>query len=284
MKALKLAGIVGWPVAHSLSPVLHSYWLRKLGIDGLYVPLAARREDFGTLIEAIRKAGFSGVNVTGPHKVAAFALAHRCDAAAKDSESANLLLFDREGLIEAKNTDSFGLEASLTGALGKGALKGKTVVLVGAGGAARAAVIALEALNALEIRIANRNPARAETMARSFGPRLKARLSVHAFDDWPHIGEGAALLVNATSAGMKGQPPLKLRLDVLPKGAAVCDLVYNPIETRLLRQAKARKLKIVDGLGMLMHQAAPSFKAFYGVMPTATKAVRARLKSVLDGR
>jgi shikimate dehydrogenase len=158
------------------------------------------------------------------------------------------------------------------------------VVLLGAGGAARAAIIALEALKVREIRIANRNPARTETIARSLGPRLKARLSVHELEDWPQIGEGAALLVNATSAGMKGQPPLKLRLDVLPKGAAVCDLVYNPLETRLLKQAKARKLKIVDGLGMLMHQAAPSFKAFYGIMPTVTKAMRAHLLGALDDR
>jgi shikimate dehydrogenase len=274
----KLAGVIGWPIAHSLSPKLHAHWLAEHKIDGFYVPLAVQREDFARVVDALKRAGFAGLNVTLPHKEAAFALAHRFDDAARAAGSANLLIFANDGLIEARNTDSAGLQASLEEELGKGAIAGREVVLLGAGGAARAAVFALAGLGARTIRIVNRSPARAEAIAAALAANVKAELSPSA---WPGAAAGASLLVNATSAGMKGAEKLPIDLAPLPAGAAVCDLVYNPVETDLIRTAKGRGLKTVSGLGMLMHQAVPAFEAFFGVKPNVTPSLRRELEAAL---
>jgi shikimate dehydrogenase len=276
----RIAGIVGWPVRHSVSPVLHGHWLAEHGIDGAMVPLAARAEDFALVIDAIRRAGFVGVNVTVPHKEAAFALAHDCDAAAKSAGAANLLVF-REARIEGRNTDALGLQESLRENIGT--LEGGSAVLLGAGGAARGAVLALEALGAGEIHILNRDAGRAKTLAASLASAIKAKLAPGALTDWNKAAIGAALLVNSTSAGMTGHPPLDIDLAPLPQGAAVCDIVYNPLETDLLKRAAARGHKTIDGLGMLMHQAVPSFEAFFGVKPKVTPALRAALIEALGG-
>ncbi len=264
-----LAGVVGWPVAQSLSPVLHGFWLAKHGIDGAYVPLAIRREDFGAALRGLRLAGFQGVSVTVPHKEAAFALATRHDADAERAGAVNQLVFEGEEIL-GLNTDVAGLAASLDGI----ALQGRPTVLLGAGGAARAAVLALERLGASQIRILNRNPARARALA---GPRVVVA------ETWEAAAKDAALVVQATSAGMKGAPSLDLPMDALPKDATVCDIVYNPLETEFLRRAKAAGLKTVDGLGMLMHQAVPAFRAFYGVEPAVTPALRRALEGRLRG-
>jgi len=277
----KLAGVVGWPVGHSLSPRLHGFWLSQYGIDGAYVPLPVRREDFARVVDGLRRAGFAGLNVTIPHKEAAFAIAHDLDAAAKAAGAVNLLLFGNDGRIEGRNTDAAGLAASLSEGLGAESLRGKQVVLVGAGGAARAAILALSGLGAAEIRIVNRNQARAEALAQSFAGRVSAQLVPALWSDWEQTAAGAALLVNATSAGMSGNAPLDLALEALAKDAAVCDIVYNPLETALLKAARARGQRTVDGLGMLMHQAVPAFAAFYGVTPAVTPALRAGLEKAL---
>jgi shikimate dehydrogenase len=274
----KVAGIIGWPVAHSLSPALHGFWLAAHKIDGAYVPLAVRREDLSGVLESLQDAGFKGVNLTVPHKEAGFALAHETDKAARVAGAANLLIFEN-GRIKGRNTDSLGLAASLHDA--EIAIAGEAVVLLGAGGAARAAVLALETLGAKEIRILNRNVSRAQAMAASLAPKIRARLSVHSLTDWTTAAGGAKLLLNATSAGMAGHEKLNLNLDPLPADAAVCDIVYNPLETDLLKHAKARGLKTVDGLGMLMHQAVPAFEAFYGVTPKVTAELRRHLEAVL---
>ncbi len=276
----RLAGIVGWPVGHSMSPKLHGFWIEEYGIDAAYVPLAVRREDFATAMNGLRLAGFRGVNVTVPHKEAAFALADRCDVAAEIAGAANLLLFRDEG-IDASNTDAVGLAASLNENLGAGALAGSPAVIWGAGGMARAAVCALSDLRVSEIRILNRNKARAESLAAALAPRTRAKLVCAGFEDWGQAGKDATLLVNATSTGMKGVPPLALPLDVLPASAAVLDAVYNPLETRLLAEAKARGLRTIDGLGMLMHQAVPAFAAFFGVAPKISAALRSVLEEAL---
>ena len=277
----KLAGVVGWPVGHSLSPRLHGFWLSQYGIDGAYVPLPVRREDFARVVDGLRRAGFAGLNVTIPHKEAAFAIAHDLDAAAKAAGAVNLLLFGNDGRIEGRNTDAAGLAASLSEGLGAESLRGKQVVLVGAGGAARAAILALSGLGAAEIRIVNRNQARAEALAQSFAGRVSAQLVPALWSDWEQTAAGAALLVNATSAGMSGNAPLDLALEALAMDAAVCDIVYNPLETALLKAARARGQRTVDGLGMLMHQAVPAFAAFYGVTPAVTPALRAGLEKAL---
>jgi shikimate dehydrogenase len=274
----KLAGVIGWPIAHSLSPRLHGFWLREHGIDGAYIPLPTPREDFAQIINSLRKLGFAGVSVTVPHKETAFALAHDLDEAAQIAGAVNLLVFNGNR-IEGRNTDAAGLAASLVEQLGK--LDGKDVVLLGAGGAARACVLALSNLGARKISIVNRNIARAEALARALEGKVSAQLVPTMFANWGKIAGDAALLVNATSAGMSGAPPLDLSLEPLPKSAAVCDIVYNPLETALLKQARARGHRVVDGLGMLMHQAVPAFAAFYGVTPKVTPALRGELEKAL---
>jgi len=277
----KLAGVIGWPVSHSLSPVLHGHWLEQYGIDGAMIPLAARVEDFAAVIDGARRAGLKGVNVTVPHKESAFAIAHKVDAAAKSAGAANLLIF-QDGKIEGRNTDSLGLAESLRENIGS--LNGKPVVLLGAGGAARGAILALEMLGAGKIHLLNRDAHRAKTLAASLAPQVKAAVEPGALNEWSMVAGDAALVVNSTSAGMGANPPLDIDLAVLSQDAAVCDIVYNPLETKLLKDASARGHKTIDGLGMLMHQAAPSFEAFFGVRPEVTPALRAVLVKVLSER
>lgn len=279
---LHLAGVIGWPIAHSLSPRLHSHWLAECGIRGSYIPLPVRPEDFGETCRALPKMGFVGANVTVPHKEAAFALAHKADRAAEQTGAANLLLFTG-GLIEARNTDGYGLVASLEQSLGKHALKGGSAVLLGAGGAARAAIFALETLGVESIIILNRNRVRAETMVAALQPHLRARLSVAAATDWGDIAGRVRILINATSGGMRGAGPLELSLEGLRADAAVCDLVYNPVQTRLLEDARRRGHRTIDGLGMLIHQAVPAFEAFYGTRPAISEGLRQSLAEAIGG-
>jgi shikimate dehydrogenase len=277
----RIAGVIGWPVTHSLSPVLHGHWLAVYGIDGAMIPLAARREDFSAIIDGVRRAGFRGVNVTVPHKEAAFVLAHRTDDAARMAGAANLLIFHGKE-IEGRNTDTFGLMESLRGSIG--GLDGKTVVLLGAGGAARGVILALQTLGAGKIHLLNRDAGKAKSLAAALAPHLTVTIAPGALDDWNEAAKGAALLVNSTSAGMGANPPLDIDWTALPKAAVVCDIVYNPLETKLLKDAAARGHKTIDGLGMLMHQAVPSFEAFYGVKPDVTPALRDALVKALRDR
>lgn len=275
----KIAGVVGWPIAHSLSPLLHGYWLREMKIDGALVPLAVRREDFACVVMSLQRAGFRGVNVTVPHKEAAFALAHNCDAAAKAAGAANLLVFHPDGRIEGRNTDMTGLMESVMESMGR--LEGQTVILLGAGGAARGAVLALDKLGAAKVHILNRHADKAVMLARSLQPLVSCTLLPGGLGDWGSVAGTAGLLINTTSAGMKGHAALALDLTVLPGRATVLDIVYNPLETQLLKDARARGHAGIDGLGMLMHQAAPSFEAFFGVKPKVTPGLRAQLEQAL---
>ncbi|HEV7960185.1 MAG TPA: shikimate dehydrogenase [Rhizomicrobium sp.] len=275
----KVAGVIGWPIAHSVSPALHGYWLRELHVDGALVPLAVARENFARVIRALQQAGFQGVNVTVPHKEAAFALADQTDGAAKAAGAANLLIFHANGRIEARNTDMVGLRDSLREKLG--GLEGRTVILLGAGGAARGAVLALNELGAARVHILNRHLGKAHTLARALAPMVKSELLPGDLKDWAEMAGDADLLVNATSAGMKGHPSLALDLAGLRASAAVLDIVYNPLETELLKNAKTRGHTAIDGLGMLMHQAVPSFEAFFGVRPKVTPGLRALLEQIL---
>ncbi|HEY0301075.1 MAG TPA: shikimate dehydrogenase [Rhizomicrobium sp.] len=280
----RIAGVMGWPVAQVFSPRLHGFWLAQTGIDGALVPLAVRPEDFATVVRGLMKAGFKGSSVTVPHKEAAFALCHDCDLAARAAGAVNLLIFHASGRIEGCNTDATGLAAALRETLGADCVRGKTAVLLGAGGAARAAVVALHDLGAAEIRIVNRTRARAEQLAAALAPQVAPKLVVHDEADWAGGASGAVLAVNTTSAGMKGAPSLDLDLGALPASAAVCDIVYNPLETPLLKKARTAGLRTVDGLGMLMHQGVPAFEAFFGVVPKVTPALRAHLEEALRAR
>jgi len=184
--------------------------------------------------------------------------------------------------MEGRNTDALGLADSLREEIG--ALDGKSVVLLGAGGAARGAVLALDMLGAGNIHLLNRDSKKAASLASALASHVKAKLEPGALMDWTRAAGDAALVVNSTSAGMAGNPPLEIALEALPKNAAVCDIVYNPLETRLLKDAAARGHRTVDGLGMLMHQAAPSFEAFFGIRPKVTPALREALVKVLRAR
>ncbi|HKD47137.1 MAG TPA: shikimate dehydrogenase [Rhizomicrobium sp.] len=276
--AAKVAGVIGWPIVHSISPTLHGYWLRENKVDGALVPLAVARENFARVVRALQLSGFRGANVTLPHKEAAFALADQSDAAAKTARAANLLIF-HDSHIEARNTDMVGLRESIRERLGD--LKGRNVVLLGAGGAARGAILALDELGAANVHILNRHPEKAASLVRELGPLVACALEADDLRDWNKAAGTAHLVINATSAGMKGHSPLAVDLGALCSTASVFDIVYNPLETHLLKDAKTRGHVIIDGLGMLMHQAVPSFEAFFGVRPKVTDGLRAFLEKSL---
>ena len=274
----RLAAIIGWPVSHSLSPALHGYWLKEHGVLGAYVPLSVRPEDFADCVTALARMEFAGANVTLPHKEAAFALCATHDEDALATAAVNTLVF-KSGKIHGLNTDGRGFAANLAEALGEGAARAGPAVVIGAGGAARAIVLVLARAGAPEIRVVNRTRARAEELR-----KLLKNAPVKVFDwaDWGKAFAGAGLLVNATSIGMLGGPTLEISLENLARQAAVADIVYNPLETNLLRAARARGHKTVDGLGMLMHQAVPCFAAWFGVTPKVTPELRAALERALS--
>ncbi|MBL0928764.1 MAG: shikimate dehydrogenase [Alphaproteobacteria bacterium] len=266
----KLAGVIGWPVKHSRSPRLHGFWAKHYGIDAAYVPLAVKPEDFDAAVRALPKLGFAGANVTVPHKEAALKLADIVDASAKRIGAANTLIFHADGKIEARNTDAFGFGAHLTQSAPDWR-KDRPAVVLGAGGAARAILVGLLDAGVPEIRLANRTRARADNLAKEFGSKIRVV-------DWAAREtalDKAGLLVNTTTQGMDGQPALDIDLAGLPADAVVNDLVYVPLETPLLAQARKRGLKTVDGLGMLLHQGRPGFAAWFGTMPDVTPELRA---------
>jgi len=268
--AARLAGVMGWPVAHSRSPRLHGFWLEHYGIDGAYLPLPVRPEKLEAALRALPVLGFAGCNLTIPHKEAALKLIDRIDPLAKRIGAVNTVVVSSEGELSGSNTDVFGFrENLLAGAPGWRADRGPAVV-IGAGGASRAALAVLTDGGAKEIRLLNRTRDRAEALAALFGPTVK----VIDWDERAAALEGTTLLVNSTSLGMTGQPPLDLALDALPRDAVVTDMVYVPLETQLLRDARHRGNVAVDGLGMLLHQARPGFAAWFGVEPTVTPELR----------
>jgi shikimate dehydrogenase len=269
--AAKIAGVMGWPVAHSRSPALHGFWLAEYGIDGAYVPLPVRPKDLWRALQALPLLGFAGCNLTIPHKKAALEVMDEIDVTAERTGAVNTVVVDRHGRLVGSNTDGFGfLEALRAAVPGWTAARGPAVVL-GAGGAARGVVAALIDDGAPEIRLVNRTPARAAALV----TELEGPVRVIAWHERAQSLAGAALLVNATSLGMEGQPPLELPLDPLPSDAVVNDIVYVPLETSLLAAARARGNPVVDGLDMLLHQARPGFAAWFGVEPKVTPALRA---------
>ncbi|WP_417793747.1 shikimate dehydrogenase [Terasakiella pusilla] len=266
----KLAGVVGWPVSHSKSPRLHGFWLEQYKIDGTYVPLAIKPEDFESAIRGLQKSGFKGVNVTVPHKESALKIADKVSARAEKIGAANTLVFQEDGLIFADNTDGFGFFENLKqGAVDWQADAGPAVVL-GAGGAARAVIVALAEAGVPEIRLTNRTRARAENLA----AELDAPITVVDWEDRNAALEDCNLLTNTTTLGMHGQGLLEIDLFDLPKTALVNDIVYVPLMTNLLEKAHAHGCPIVDGIGMLLHQARPGFEAWFGTDPQVTDELR----------
>jgi shikimate dehydrogenase len=274
----KLAAVIGWPVRQSVSPVLHSHWLKLHGIKGAYVALPIEPANFGRCVAALPLMGFAGASVTVPHKEAAFALVSSLDEDSHATGAVNTLVFKGDEIV-GMNTDVRGFAASLSETLGADAARKGPAAVLGAGGAARAIVLALQRAGSPEIRIVNRTPARSETLARSAGGAIRPV----PWGDWKAAFADAALLVNTTSLGMTGKPSLEIALDHLPRDASVADIVYNPLETDLLRAAKARGHATMDGLGMLMHQAVPAFAAWFGVTPKVTPELRDDLERAVRG-
>ncbi|MCH2076662.1 MAG: shikimate dehydrogenase [Rhodobacteraceae bacterium] len=268
--SVPLAGVVGDPISHSKSPLLFRHWLKRYGIAGHYIPMPIAAENFEQVIRALPKAGFVGLNVTLPHKTAALAIADKTTDRAIMIGAANTLIFRRDGLIHADNTDGYGFIANLkAGAPNWDPFWGSAAVL-GAGGAARAVISSLLEAGVQEILLSNRTKGKADTLRSDFGSRVTVV-------DWIEAGdaiEEAKTIVNTTSLGMVGQPELRVPLDGLAPGDVVTDLVYAPLETGLLATARAAGCTVIDGLGMLLHQAVPGFERWFGQRPEVTEDTR----------
>ena len=276
------AGVVGWPVAHSKSPLIFAHWFAQTGIAGSYSRFAMPPEGFAEAFRALPKAGLRGVNVTLPHKLAALEAADEASAAARAIGAANTICFAADGRIFADNTDGYGFIENLRAGAPTWSANAGPALVLGAGGAARAVIHALLEAGAPAIRLANRTGDKAEALAEHFGPCVEVV-------DWTARATatgGAATIVNATSLGMTGNPALELSLDDAPATALVCDIVYTPLETPLLTAARACGLTTVDGLGMLLHQARPGFQAWFGADPAVTPALRRAVlgKAGLEGQ
>ncbi|MDR3518548.1 MAG: shikimate dehydrogenase [Azospirillaceae bacterium] len=270
----RVAGVIGWPVAHSRSPRVHGYWLDLYGIDGAYVPLAVPPQRLGDAIRGLAALGFRGANVTVPHKQAVMPFLDVIEAAAQRIGAVNTIVVGDNGLLTGTNTDGFGFLANLRAACpGWRAADGPAVV-IGAGGAARAVVVSLLDAGVPSVRLINRTDARAHDLAGALGGAPGTAIEVVAWDQRAAALGDAGLLVNTTTQGMEGHAALDLVLDDLPGAATVTDIVYTPLETPLLAAARARGNPVVDGLGMLLHQARPGFQAWFGRLPEVTPALR----------
>ncbi len=272
-----LAGVMGWPVAHSRSPKLHGHWLAEYGIPGAYVLLPVQPDRLEAAVRGLPALGFAGCNVTVPHKEAVMRLIDHVDPAARRIGAVNCLIVGADGSIAGRNNDGYGYLHSLLEAKPDWRADTGPAVVLGAGGGARAVVAALVDQGAPEVRLINRSPGRAEQLAADIGGPIRAL----PWAERETALDGAALLVNTTTQGMVGQTPLEIRLDALPRTALVSDIVYIPLETPFLAAARARGNPTVNGLGMLLHQARPAFEAWFGVLPTVTPALRAAIEATI---
>ena len=276
-KPFLLAGVMGWPVAHSRSPAIHNHWIRHYGLNGSYVLLPVQPERIADAVRGLRALGFAGCNITIPHKVAAMPLMDRIDPLAARIGAINTVVVEKDGTLSGYNTDAYGYIQSLLDARPDWRADAGPVTVLGAGGAARAILVALAERGAKEIRLCNRSPDKAQALAAEFGAPIRAV----PWEQREDALEDCALLVNTTSLGMKGQAPLEIALDRLPRHALVSDIVYVPLETPLLAAARARGNVAVDGLGMLLNQARPAFEHWSGVMPTLTPELRRLIEATL---
>lgn len=275
---MKRACVVGWPVSHSRSPLIHRYWLARHEIDGSYTRLAVRPEAAAGFLGNLRAQGYVGCNVTIPHKEKAYTVAAEARRAAQAAAAANTLWYEGNKLV-ADNTDGAGFMSNLRAVAPRLDVGGAIVSVLGAGGAARGIVFALLESGVGEIRVFNRTRPRADAVAKYFGAKVKAfdwdRRNSSSHDAW--------LLVNTTPLGMPGTDPLGLDVSALDQNCVVADIVYVPIVTPLLAAARERGLAIVDGLGMLLHQAVPGFERWFGVRPQVTDELRALLERDIEG-
>jgi shikimate dehydrogenase len=270
-----LAGVMGWPIAQSRSPILHNYWIQKYNLNGRYVPLAVQPERLSEAMRGMRALGFRGCNVTMPHKLNIMPLLDSVTDTAKRIGAVNTVVIAEDGTMSGTNNDGNGYVDNVLDVAPAWKPDAGPIAILGAGGAARAIVVALIERGAKEIRLINRTFERAERIAAEFGTPVKAIR-------WERRGEiiaDVALLTNATNQGMTGKPPLDISLDRLSKQTLVSDLIYVPPETPFLEAARKRGNVTVNGLGMLLHQARPAFKAWFGVMPNITPDLRVTIEA-----
>ncbi|MEC9342857.1 MAG: shikimate dehydrogenase [Pseudomonadota bacterium] len=272
------AFVTGWPVGHSLSPLMHGHWLARHGIDGSYEALEKAPGEIGGFFDALPESGWAGGNVTLPHKQAAFRACGSLDDAARAIGAVNTLWVEN-GKLAGSNTDAYGFLANLDAEAGDWD-DASTALVLGAGGAARAIVHALVSRGFSDIAIANRTIERAAELVALSGNRARAL----AWEGVEHAVRDAAIIVNTTSLGMNGQPPLDVDLAVARDGTIVTDIVYTPLRTGLLASASERGLRTVDGLGMLMHQAVPGFERWFGTRPEVDERLRAVMVAELERR
>lgn len=267
---IPLAAVIGHPIAHSRSPALHGYWLKRYGLKGFYIPMDVAPQDLERVLRTLPEMGFVGANVTIPHKEAILQIADIISDRAALIGAANTLIFRKDGKIHADNTDGSGFIANLRQNAPQWDPSSGPAAVLGAGGAARAVVAALIEVGAPEIRIVNRTRPRAEALKSDFGAKVVVQ-------DWTQVGSmiaDCATLVNTTSLGMTGKPDLVVNLDHLNPRCLVTDLVYAPLKTQLLIEAEDRGNPVVDGLGMLLHQAVPGFERWFGIRPEVDEATR----------
>lgn len=265
-----MAGVMGWPVMHSRSPMIHNFWFAQQGLAGSYVPLAIRPEGLEAALRALHPLGFAGCNVTIPHKQEAMKIVDEIDESARKIGAISCVTVRADGTLLGSNNDAFGFIRNVQHSEPSWRADAGPIVVMGAGGGSRAVCYGLMQAGAKEIRLVNRNLARVEAVASEFGAPIKAYPWAQRHD----VLAGAAMLVNTTSQGMVGQTPLDLSLDKLPNTALVTDIVYIPLTTPLLAAAKARGNKTVAGLGMLLHQGPLAWKLWFGLEPTVSEELR----------
>jgi shikimate dehydrogenase len=272
-----LAGVMGWPVMHSRSPMLHNHWFRQYGLAGSYVPLAIRPEGLGAALRALHPLGFAGVNLTIPHKQQALTIVDEVDAVARSIGAISCVVVKPDASLAGTNNDCWGFIQNLRQEQPDWRADRGPIVVIGAGGGSRAVCYGLAQEGAREIRLVNRTLARAEGIADEFGGPITAVPWEHRNDAL----EGAAMVVNTTSLGMVGQPVLDISLEKLPAGAIAADIIYIPLETPFLAAARQRGNRTVNGLGMLLNQGRPAWKAWFGVEPEVTAELRAMIEETI---
>lgn len=273
-----IAGVIGWPVGHSQSPRLHGFWLDEHGIDGAYIPMPVSPDHIETAIASLPKLGFRGANVTVPHKIAAFETADELSPAAKAIGAVNTLVCREDGSIFGDNTDGYGFIANLKAGAPDWSPSDRPALVLGAGGAARAVVWSLIDAGVPSVLLANRTAEKAAAIAAD----MDGSVDVIPWDDRHDAVGVAGVIANTTSLGMTGKPPLDLRIENAIASTTVTDIVYAPLETPLLRDARDHGCITVDGLGMLLHQAVPGFEAWFGVRPDVTPALRNHVLSGIN--
>jgi len=274
-----LAGVMGWPVMHSRSPLMHSHWFRQHGLAGTYVPLAIEPAGLAAALKALRPLGFAGCNLTIPHKQQAMTIVDEVDTVAKRIGAISCVVVRPDGSLSGTNNDWFGFIHNLKQEQPGWRGDAGPVVVLGAGGGARAVCYGLMQVGAKEIRLVNRTFARAKGIAGEFGGSIQALPWERRHDSL----DGAAMVVNATSQGMVGQPALDLRLDKLSKTALAADIIYIPLETPFLAAARQRGNRTANGLGMLLHQGRPAWKMWFGIEPVVTAELRSMMEKSIQG-